>query len=423
MRMRRIGWSIVLAAAAATPARADVETIEGQQRELGLGPRDAVGRSGLRWSAFAQLVGEGEAALALRERRAEGTAAVGAELRVVRERCEPVRLGGQARLAWSGAARPSAEQWASGCLDADFLMAELGHHLEWDVRPSLLAPIQLRAGLNRRETMSVNVQMLRMPLSLLDGPEPRLVPRTDAFVLFDVELHASWMWSEDTPPAAHQEVEAIGIRYERPAIAPWGERRDYGVDVVAGGGEFTDAGSSVAAWVVRISNYQSGPVFVTGGIGFSSAGIGPLVTRGDITEHQIDLTTPRALVALETGGSRLHGYVRGTNDIGLGADGYILRDSRLAGGLALEAPGTRLGLDGFVGKTKLYALDVAPVRGTTGGAALSLARGLGAHLEATLQLEVARSFYALAPEAMAGALGPPRWGVNAMAALQATAGR
>jgi hypothetical protein len=433
-RMRRIGWALVFAAAAAAavatakPARADLDigagtdTIEEQQRVLALRPWTVMERGYARWRAFAQLAGEGAAELAANAWRITGAgAAVGAELRVASDRCDLVRVGGQARLAWSGGARPSAEQWASGCLTTTFSGVELGHHFEWDVRPSLLAPIQLRTGLNRRETLSFHLETFRLPLALLDAPQER--PPYNAIVLFGTELHASWMWSADTPLAWHLNLEAVGIRYKHPEIAPWGEHRDYQVDVLAAGAEFTTDGSTIAAWVVRISNLALGRAFVTGGIGISSVGIGPIIMDGDIARHQLELTTPRALLAVETGGDRLHGYVRGTNDFRIVADGYIVRDSRLAGGLALDAASARVGLDGYVGFTKLYRLDTAPVGDMTGGARLSLTRGVGAHLEAALLLEAARSFYALAPEPMAGALGPPRWGLNVMAALQAMADR
>ncbi|HSK01171.1 MAG TPA: hypothetical protein VK932_08015 [Kofleriaceae bacterium] len=413
----------VMAASAATPVRAEVEaaeTREGQQRELGLGSGTRISLGGLGWAAFAQLAGEGTADLATRERRGEGAAAVGAELRVGSPRCDVVRIGGQARLAWAGSARPSAEQWASGCLVFDIATVELGHHLEWDVRPSLLAPVQLRAGLNRRETVRLQVEPFRLSLAAMTPPELREGVPAGSLVLFALDTHLTVLWSEDTPLVWRQQVEATGIRYESPQLAPWGERRDFGVDIVAGGGEFTDEGSSMHAWVVRIENVALGPVYASGGIGVASAAVGPFI---DPITRQVELTTPRVLASLETGGDLVHGSLRVRNDVGLTADGFAVVDSRVSGGLALEASSTRFALDGFAGTAELHAPDRAPVRGATGGASLAIARGVGAHLEATLQLEAARSFYALPPDEMTGALGPPRWGVSAMAALQATAGR
>jgi hypothetical protein len=422
--MRHTGWALVVAtvtaAAAASPARAEAETREGQQRELGLGSRTRVSLGGLGWAAFAQLAGEGAADLATRERRGEGAAAVGAELRVGSPRCDLVRLGGQARLAWSGSARPSAEQWASGCLALEIFTAELGHHLEWDVRPSLLAPIQLRPGLNRRETLSLRVDPFRLPLAALTPPEQQEQAPPGALVVFEIDMQFSLLWSGDAPLAWRQQVETIAFRYERARVAPWGERRDFAIDVGAAGGEFIEDGSSVHAWVVRIQNVALGPVYASGGIGVASAGVGPFV---DESTRQIELTVPRVLAGLETGGERVHGHLRGQRDIELTADGFAVVDSRVTGGLALEAADTRVALDGFAGVAELHVPDRAAIRGATGGAALALARGLGPHLEATLQLEAARSFYALPPDAMTGALGPPRWGASAMATLQATASR
>ncbi|MBA3397785.1 MAG: hypothetical protein H0T89_34495 [Deltaproteobacteria bacterium] len=420
--MRRVLVTLTLLGATAT-ASADIDngpgrgndTLEAQQRELGLPSRYELTGGGLAVDAFAQLAGGG----ATRGAR-EGNVAIGGELRVVADECVLVRVGGQARVAWNGEANPSAEQWASGCLAAGPVLAVLGHHLEWDVRPALLAPLRLRAGQNRRETVSLHLQPASIPLSDFIGADDSA---TGNVVFFDLRTHWTFLWSKGGPLAMQQFAEASPFRYHRAHVAPWAEQRDYIVDVGAGGGTFTDAAASVHFWFFHIENLALGPLYATGGAGIVSASAGELVAE---FENEVEITTPRVELAIETGDSQVHGQLRFTHDATIAPDGYAVVEARLAGGLRVDLARrsrTRLGLDASLASTTVHLPRVMPLAGRTGGGSLSLARGLGAHLEATLQLDVARSFYAPDAEIMTGGLPSPRWGMQALATLQARIGR
>jgi hypothetical protein len=238
-------------------------------------------------------------------------------------------------------------------------------------------------------------------------------------VLFDVHVETTLLWSRGGALSMRETPEAVPFRYIREHVAPWGERRDFMVDVGAGGGDFVDDGASVHVWLVRLDNLKLGPVYTTGGIGIASADVGPFVTP---VERQVSTTAPRAVLAVETGNERLHGELRATNDALVAPDNYIAVDSRLSSAIASTFGRTRVALTGAIARTQVGAPQAMPVVRThvTGGGALSAVHHFSSHLEGTLQLDVARSFYA-AP--LAEQDFTPRWGVNAFAALQAVVGR
>jgi len=415
----RCALAITCLLATGSAARADVETREGQQRELGLPSRFDITTGGVRWQAFAQLAGGG-AARRDTDTEAEGSVAIGSELRVVDDVCDLVRLGGQARLAWTGTAAPSAEQWASGCLAFGPTVFEVGHHLEWDVRPALLAPLRLRPGANRRETATFRWQPVRLPLAAFYGIAERARAPAGDLVIFDVRVAWSFLWSKGGSVADHAVAEAVPFRYLRERTAAWGERRDVTLDFGVGGGEFAGDATAVGVWLVRLRNYDYGPLLATVGLGIASASAGELVSD---VEREVDITAPRALLGIEGGTRDVHGHLQLTHDVGIAPDGYATVDTRVAGAVRVDVARTRIGLDAVLGRTTVHVPSFMPVIGATGGGSLSLAHGLGAHLDATLQLDVARSFYAPDVELTAGAVPSPRWGVQALGTLQARLGR
>ena len=407
-RMRRVPLAILLLA---TPARADgpAETIEAEQRDLALVASDA---PGFHAQAFAQLTGGRAAAVV-------GDAAVGAELRYTTSRCDALRLGGQARLGYSDGTHASAEQWASFCVSP--IVMEFGHHLEWDVRPSLLAPLELRPGANRRETVSFHWEPVRFRAADLYPREPGAPPPTTKgeLIVFDVRTDLTLLWVAHGDIADRETAEAVPFRYLRAHTSPWGEARDYTVDVGVGGGEFTQEAASVYFWLARVQNLQLGSIYASAGGGVASAEAGPFVT---MTKREIALTTLRGMVQLETGNSLVHGYVRGTNNAALHPDGYAMIDRRLTGGIVLTHPALRVGLEGAAALTQVYVPMQSRITARTGGGSLTVARSLTHNLQATFRLDVARSFFAPTPS-MTMQDFTPRWGVQAFGALQATVGR
>jgi hypothetical protein len=420
-----------------TVALAGPETVERELRELAL--PEAPGEGG-HVAVFAQLVagsavGDGQRAL-------EGTAAVGADLRHTGTRCDHVRAGGQARIAAD--ARVTFEQWASACLPI-FIM-ELGHHLEWDVRPALLAPLAMRAGVNRRETVRFRWQPLRARLGPLlaaieageakeqgivlanpiDPDDPR-IPSGDGIV-FDTTIQLELLWTPGGELATRIVPDVLGFGYERAHRAPWGDQRNFAVDLFRGGGVFVDnydgerassVGSLVRVDFVKIENLALGPLFASGGIGIASGAAGEYVDAASY-EREVDITRARALLALETGGSSIHGHVRATHDLDVAADGYVTVDARVATGLGAVARRTRLDLSGAIARTEIHVPGAMPIARGTGGGSLAIAYALAPLLDATLRLDVARSFYAANVTQLDFV---PRWGAYAFAGLQARARR
>lgn len=412
-----------------TVASAEPLTLEAARRDLAL---DDVHARGFHMQGFAQLAGAAAD-------KAEADAALGGELRVVGPRCDYVRAGGQARVGWNRGAQASAEQWASVCLPLFVTVMEFGHHLEWDVRPSLLAPLRLRAGTNRRETASFHWQPLRMNAhrfmgGLVDPSAPPVArpkylpnlapPPPGDIVIFEVWTDWEFLWSATTPLSTRQTVDSTPVRYVRDHEAAWGERRDFAVDVFQAGGEFSQpegvdekGAANVRLWLAKIENLKLGPVYASAGFGGAAPSAGDYVAQ---YEREIDLIVPRALLSVETGGSEMHGYLRATHDASVVADGFVTVDSRLASGVGFVGEHSKVSVEGTLARTKLYVPRAMTSTAATGGVSLSAARSLSKHLQATLMVDVARSFYA--PSVTAADFAP-RWGMQVFGALQATAGR
>lgn len=398
---------------AARAAGAEPETVEGALREPIFRGFE---RPGFGARGFALVGADVEG----------GTAAVGGELKLSARDCDYLVAGGQVRAAIADGAQLSAEQWASACLPIRVM--DVGHHLEWDVRPSLLAPLGLRAGRNRRETLHFHWQPLRGPLPAVLGaiergeakrqglppPAPRTaeedarLPQGD-LIIFDVSVRHTRLWSADAPDdvATLEQVEALPVAYARGKLF---------VEVMSGGGEFNDHGSLIHVWLTKIEQLTLGPVRATGGIGVVTGSAGPFV---DAVSREVSVTTPRAVLGLAVGDERRQAELRATRDVTLAPDGYVTLDSRLALSLAGGGPRTWLSFDSALARTEAHVPGRALRIATTGGVALTLARRLTPRLEASARLEVARSFYAT-PDLLEVA---PGWGATGFAVLQATIGR
>lgn len=414
MHRRALG-SIVALGLGVAAAHAEPATQEAAARDAWLFP---TGPGRFHARGFAQLGADA----------VEGGAAIGGEVSYAGPRCDYLRAGGQLRLEVNDTARVSAEQWASACVPV--ITMEFGHHLEWDVRPSLLAPLGLRAGLNRRETLRFHWQPLRGPLPrVLAAVErgeaakqglPRPRERTPAeearlpqgeLVIFDIDVQHTILWDASTmaPATSLERVEAVPFRYARDRFT---------LDIGAGGGEFTDAGALVHAWLVKLEDFGVGPVDVTAGVGVASGSAGPFVEQ---YTREVDVTTPRAVVGLALPGERVAASLRATRDVALAPDGYVTLDSRLAAALAVTGAATRVTLDGTLARTAVHVPGMAAVtRATTGGGALTLAHRLSPRLTASARFELARSFYAADVLRFAAA---PRWGATGFAVLEAAIAR
>jgi hypothetical protein len=386
----------------ASPAVAEPDTVEAQRRALALDPNPVEGRN---VQAFAQL-GGGTADTTTAD------AALGGEYVVAAPLCDRMRLGGQARVAWSHGESASAEQWASTCLFRGAL--EINHRLEWDVRSSLLAAPQLRAGENRRETASLHFRALAAPAwgGVFSGGE--------------VTITATMLWSSSESLSTRQVLDVAALRYSHDQVAPWGEHLPMTVDFLDFGGEFIEPfvraspiEKAAYFWFARMENVQIDGAYVSSAIGFTAPGDKELY--------------PDVMLGVAFGTEQVHGYVRASYDPAWTPDGYLTLDGRLTAGIATRAHGFTLGLDTAVAHTDIIAArtdddamtsdvmcDSIDRSAVTGGASLSASRRLSDHLAATVLVDAARTFYA--PDATTLDFSP-RWATRAFATLQATLGR
>jgi hypothetical protein len=413
-------------------ASAEPVTLEGRQRELALADDVDGGPEVLRgfsMGAFAQVAGGSI------EDKAASDVAAGAELYAKADGCDYVRIGGQGRIGWQqdgGAAstpqlpdgsQASAEQWASVCAPLPGTLIELGHQLEWDVRPSLLAPLGMRHGKNRRESFRLHWRAFRSSRAALETsswPTPTTVkpltpPPPGELLAFDIDTELSWLWSSGGDVAFRASPTVIGAGYTSPKVAPWGEDRPFLATLFHGGGQFNGTSSTLRMWIGNVENLALGPLFLSGGIGFASAGAGEFVTD---TERELGVDTWRGKLEIEAGTANAHGYLKATNDLELAPDGYIVADRRLSSGAAFDVGRTRIALDGAFGRSRAYVLRVPTTGALVGGGSLSIIRELTQHLRASVQVEVAKSFYA--DDAMAQDF-TARWGARAFGVLQAVA--
>jgi hypothetical protein len=408
-------------ASAARQAHAQSDTVEGTHRALALeASYDDDSTLRLRWSMFGQLSGIGETDVD--GDRLVGSAAVGAELRLHAPECDLVRLGGLARGSVDrGGTTRSAEQWASFCIHLGppemATTMEVGHRLEWDVVPSLSAPLYLRAGPNRRETITIDATWVRIDPSSLSS---EIHARGD-FTFFPVNARTSFVWGADRPLSFDAEATAYLFRWRLARTAPWGEERDLVVDLFGGGGQFGDEAAAVQAWFLRLCNVRFGRVFASAGIGIGGGAAGAFVSE---LEREIDITRPEAFVAVETGAAHVSASLRGAHGVRIVPDGYLVEDSRVDGGIALHAGGVSAALDGFLARSTLYVPGAAPVSAATGGGSLTVTKPLARGAELALYVDGGRSFYADPREGRSfdELVASPRWAGRVLAVLSATIG-
>lgn len=368
---------------------------------------------------------------------ANALVSVGGQARYTGARCDYLRVGGAGNLTWTDHPSDedptlvaSAEQWASVC--APITVMELTHHLQWDVRPALLAPLGLRPGTNRRETVGFHWLPLRFPVSWiagvsddgtlqLDPAHPNRRAPTGDFAVFDIDVQWAGLWTKSNPTLTTRDTIAVKpFRYLRRHQAAWGESREFAIDLFASDSDFVDAGSRIGIWVLRIENLQLGPLYATAGGGFGSVGVGEFVSA---VSREVSLTKPRGEFALEAGTPQLRARVHARADLAVVADGYTTWELRTGGALVWQRAAMRSAVEGVIARTDIYAPGSGGQRTTraiTGGAALDWSYGLTRYLQATLRIDVARSFYAGGDAMVAFA---PRWGAQALAGLAATAAR
>jgi hypothetical protein len=214
---------------------------------------EPIRRDQLGWRARADVLAAALVTTGGNDRQGGGTATISGEVGLgATADCDLVAAGGQL-AARSDDRVASAQQWASICpLGGDGNLT-IDHHLEWDVSPRLLAAPRLRPGLQRRETIGLNVFGSIRPL---DDRKPTLLPERDWQQGGTLRLELQFGWSPpntgNTTGEVHPLLDAVLANF----------RHDYGDDgpsleiaaITAGLEAMVVSGDPAAPFVASLSS-------------------------------------------------------------------------------------------------------------------------------------------------------------------------
>jgi hypothetical protein len=344
-------------------------------------------------------------------REVDGIGSVGAEVAVSGPACDFVIAGGQLDVA----ARPlsrSAQQWASVCLVSGKVELVFDHRLEWDVEPSLIAPPRLLPRGNRRETVGVTFGV-RLDEGTADG-----VRRSTELAAWRSTVSIGW-GQDDLSSSVAAEVAFYRAVWDRGDGSP--RSLALGVAGVEAGspptsvdptGRFAMAGR---VDVVRAEGWRLAGLRWGAGLGVvQAATVAASETAMDprsasALAGRVDLSAERevgaATVRAHAGRSAWTAY-----------DGRAVIDDRVALSARGAAGAWRGDLQVSAARDLILDPD-GPATVLVGGAALTLSRSLGDHLDARAELQAARSVYA--PGATFTA---PGWAAEARLSLALHAG-
>lgn len=419
MRSFLLACLIVPALAGAAHAQIRAYTQEERLRVLDL-PSVSVGSGRWGWSAFAQSTASAD------ESRSGGTStrtagadlAAGGEIAYASDGCRFIVAGGQARLALAddGHVAPTAEQWVSFCLvSGPFLSFELGHHLEWDVRPAFDAPRTLYRRSFSRETFWFTYTFLDTT-SLLEGGNHLIIISTTP--RFGLTWQPDGAAASGNSPVLDVQVDVIGFRYlhQRPNTALGDVTFDFfdaRVDVLD---------RMVDDSVMRFSLFRLGGVregdsrwALDGDLGVSLG----LLTDYDATSMvKIDLRSVGGFTAsagVRYAGDKLAGGVLWNRSVTPTIDERIAADDRLT--QWIQDPAHGLTERAFVARTKTFGRDrTADQDDVTFGAGLDWAHDLPHGFRVGATAEVAHTYYAALD---GGATPEPGFAMRVLAVLSA----
>ena len=358
------------------------------------------------------------------ETASAGVAGVEGEVGLAHGEDDLIVVGGQVAAGAGETAPLTAQQWAQLALfrgDIDYV---LGHHLEWDVRPTLLAPPKLRADLNRRETITVKFHALS---AQLNPPGPLdLVEETPEYLRF------GWMDTRITLDWAAGDTAALGSTSVAAGMGMFGyarEREDGGVPlevwIFHSGAEMTmpeggdDAISVMQMYfdVFRVSGARIGDWRVAARAGFAAHS---LYRYDDAAGEAIESTDAISLepaASIERDAGEATYKVAAERNHWAHWTGSAIIDDRLS--LAVTAPlgRFRTRAEIFGARSHRLSLGGGLAAATTGGMSALIETDLGRHAIFRIRNDVGRGFYA------AGAtLEEPRWAAETLATLSLGAG-
>lgn len=356
------------------------------------------------------------------ETASAGVAGVESELALAHGEDDLIVVGGQV-AAGAGATAPlTAQQWAQLALFRGDIDYTLGHHLEWDVRPTLLAPPRMRADLNRRETISVSFHALSMHVN---DPGPlALVPVPPEYVRFGwMDTRIAIDWTAGDPAALGQTSVGAGMGmfgYAR-------ERADGGVPlevwVFHSGAEMTmqddpEAPSVMQMYfdVFRVSGARVGAWRVAARAGFAAHSLLRSDAAGEPLESTDAISLEPALAIERDHDGATYKVAAERNHWGHWTGAAII-DDRLTFAITAPLGRFRTRAEVFGARSHRLTLGGGLAAATTGGMSALIETDLGRHAIFRVRNDVGRGFYA------AGAtLEEPRWAAETLATVSIGAG-
>lgn len=355
-----------------------------------------------------------------------GSAGADAEAALSHGPHDLVVVGGAVDLR-TGDAPLAAQQWGTIALlrgDTDYAIS---HHLAWDVRPTLLARPELRPGLNRRETVTIDFVGLRArlndpgPLALVDPPDERLL-----FAKMQTRVGIGWT-TGDVATMSDARVGAdvgfIGYRRERWDDGEPLEVWVFAVDVDARFSEVEGEGDlmSMRFDPVRVSGARIGGARVA-----AHAGVGLHSMLGGTVEAPVmtDVVTIEPGVSIEDDlGGATYRLTAERAHWGLWY-GALVVDDRLTLSGERTTGRVRLRFETFAARSHRVSLGGAIDRATTGGVVTLAETDVGRHAVLRVRSDLGRGFYAAEaePAAVGAALAEPRWAAEVLATLSLRAG-
>lgn len=324
--------------------------------------------------------------------------------------CDLVELGAHLRVTQEQGRNFSAEQWASVCLMSGFPLPlfELGHHLEWGVRPAFSARPTLASEHYNREQLRLAIGMIDLALA-----ESRLqIGMAD--VAFDLHFE---------PDATDLRTEVAGhvsmLRYHEPRRTALG-RADLAVDVFAV--RFGFAGDLYSVDTVEMDPVELGGIrlgetdlFLDGRVGFGWGIVSEPWDHGAAEQQTLaEVATVAGRVAFYGGTQQFRGGLAIARELWPTMQDEVLLDNRAELWGALQSRRTRLSLRGFGAHTTTVTAGRPVSRTWTGGLRVEAAYRLGGPFAIASMVEGARSFYARIDD---GAPPHASWVLQAQAAL------
>jgi hypothetical protein len=353
---------------------------------------------------------------------AAGTAGIEGEVALSHGEDDLIVVGGQVAAGAGDTAPLTAQQWAKLALFRGDIDYTIGHRLEWDVRPTLLAPPRLRADLNRRETIEVAFHALSMvvndpgPLALVAVP-----PEHVRFGWMDSRVTLDWTAGDPAGPGSASVASSMGmIGYAR-------EREDGGepleVWVFHAGAEMQMPEDADAASVMqmhfdllRVAGARVGDFRIGGRAGFAAHSLLRSDPAGEVVESTDAMTLePGLSIARDVGDVTWKLAAERSHWIHWSGDAII--DDRATLSMTTPWGRFRARAELFGARSHRLALGGALAAASTGGLSTLVETDLGRHAIFRVRSDVGRGFYA------AGAtLEDPRWAAETLATLSLGAG-